>query len=197
MFENIVIIHGIGGLEKEPYFLHLKSHCEKLGLKVFMPSLGSYRENITYKDWAEYFDKNILTYMSRKTVVVAQSVGTQFAVKYLTQKNTEVGLYISCAGPRHILVMRESAPERGKLKINPVSKFFEPTDAEFEIFKNFTFPKFSFYSNNDKWFEERNLEKYADEIGSTKMFLPQKSHFDEIEVFAELENLISEQLKKI
>ena len=30
--KNVVVIHGIGGIEKEPYFPHLKQTCEDLGL---------------------------------------------------------------------------------------------------------------------------------------------------------------------
>ncbi len=28
--KSIVIIHGIGGIEKEPYFPHLKAKCEEV-----------------------------------------------------------------------------------------------------------------------------------------------------------------------
>lgn len=196
MINKVVLIHGIGGLEREPFFPHLKNFCESIGLNVFMPNLGNYRENIKYEDWAKYFDNNLLHILDKNTIVVAQSIGTQFSVKYLSNKNIELGLYISCAGPRQILNQRENAPERGRLEINPVAKLFKPTDNEFNNFKNLRFQKYSFFSDNDMWFEQSNLENYADEIGSIKILTPGKSHYNEHEIFEELENFIGEYIKR-
>ena len=85
--KNIVVVHGIGGIEREPYFPHLKQTCQDLGLEVFMPSLGSYKDQVTYEIWKDYFDKNILPYIDKNTIFVAQSLGTQFAIKYIVEKN--------------------------------------------------------------------------------------------------------------
>lgn len=197
MFKNIVLIHGVGGLGKEPFFPHLKTFCENLGLKVFMPKLGSYHDGITYGTWKRYFDENLKPVLNNETIVVAQSMGTQFAVKYLVENNLSVGLYISCAGPKQVLVQREDAPERGKLNINPVAKYFVPSDAEFEIFKNLDFKKYSFFSDNDIWFEQQNLENYAEAIGAVKMFTRGKSHYNNDEIFVELEALIGKCIENV
>ena len=196
--KNIVIVHGIGGIEKEPYFPHLKETCEKLGLKVFMPSLGSYRDGISYEGWKAYFDKNILPYISEHTIFVAQSIGTQFAIKYIIEKNLDVGAYISCAGPRYVSNLRRTAPERA-FSFGPISSSFKPTDEEFENFKQKSFPKFSLFCDDDIFFEQSNLEDYSKAINSTPIFIKGKGHFNfDAGVFElnELEDLIKKIVRE-
>lgn len=189
---NIVIVHGVGGIEKEPYFPHLKQTCEELGLKVFMPSLGSYREGITYDLWKDYFDKNILPYVNKDTIFVGQSIGTQFLVKYMVEKNLDAAAYISCAGPFDVQNTKSSAPERTRV-FAPTSALFKPSAKEFEKFKAKAFPKFSLYSDDDIFFEQSNLEAYSIAIGSKPIFIKGKGHFNfDAGVFElnELEDLI-------
>ena len=198
IMKNIVIVHGIGGIEREPYFPHLKETCEKLGLKVFMPSLGSYSEGISYNGWKEYFDNNILPYIDQNTIIVAQSIGTQFAIKYILERNLNVGAYISCAGPRHVSSLRKTAPERA-LSFGPISSLFKPTDDEFEKFKQKGFPKYSLFCDNDIFFEQSNLEDYSKAINSMPIFIKGKGHFNfDAGVFElnELEDLIKEIVRK-
>ncbi len=193
--KNIVIVHGIGGIEKEPYFPHLKEFCEnELGLTVFMPSLGSYRENITYEMWKEYFDKNILSHINKNTIFVGQSLGTQFVVKYLTEKNLDIKAYISCAAPFDINDLKSSAPERA-FSFEPTSKLFKPTAEQFESFKAKPFPKYSLFCDNDIFYNQDNLEKYSIAIGSKPMLIYGKGHFNfDAGVFelSELEDLLKQ-----
>lgn len=192
MYKNIVIVHGIGGLHREMYFEHLKGLCEDLGLDVYMPSMGGYRDGVTYDTWREKFDREILPYIGKDTILVAQSMGTQFVVKYFAEKKINVGVYISTAGPYNILDIKESMQEKGKL-FEPVSTTFAPTDEEREIFRNLDFPKYSFYTDNDTFFEEDNLSNYAIAIGSTARLLPGKAHFnmeDMLDGLKELEDMI-------
>lgn len=195
-----IIIHGLGGL-KEQYFPHLAKVCEGLGLEVVMPSFGSYRENTNYEKWHEQFDQSFLQKLDGETIVVANSLGTQFFVKYLAEKKVNVKAYISVAGAGEILNMKPTAPER-VLNARNVSETFAPSKNDFEIFKNFDFPKFSFYSDNDRYFEQSNLEKYTKLIDSKPIFLPNRNHFDQTDdgkintEFLELEDLIKKLMKK-
>lgn len=173
MFKRIVCIHGIGGLERETYFHHLKSFCESLGLEVFMPSLGGYKNGISYEDWADYFDKNLAQKLDEQTIVLAQSVGTLFFVKYLSAKRLNVGFYISCCGPAEI----EKQDKSNKLRYE-TSLLFKPKEADFAFFKNLNFPKHSFFCDNDTFFDLENLENYAEKIGGTKHLVLGKAHFN-------------------
>ena len=190
---SIVIIHGIGGIEKESYFPHLKQKCELLGLKVFMPSLGSYKENISYEKWKSYCDTNILPFIEpEKTIFVGQSIGTQFLIKYLVEKNLNILAYISCAGPFDVLKLKPTAPERA-FSFSPTSELFKPSNKEFTAFSKMLFPKFSFFCDNDIFFEQSNLEKYAKTIKSKPIFIKGKGHFNfdaKVFEFNELEELI-------
>ena len=192
--KNIVVVHGIGGIEKEPYFPHLKQTCETLGLNVFMPSLGSYRDQVTYDMWRDYFDNNILPYINEDTIFVAQSMGTQFAVKYIVEKNLKIGAYISCAGPYNILEMKKTAPERA-FSFAPTSSLFKPSDAEYEAFKQKDFKKYSLFCDDDIFFEQTNLQNYSKAINSIPIFIKGKGHFNfDAGVFElnELEDLIKQ-----
>lgn len=174
--KNIIIIHGIGGLHRETYFEHLKQFCEDIGLNVIMPSLGGYKDGITYKKWEQIFNDNYKHMFNKETIVLAQSVGTSFAVKYIAKNNLEIGCYISCAAPYNINKFRPEIKESAQ-RFVPAAKTFIPTKKEFELFKSLTLKKYSFYSNNDCFFEQSNLEKYSKAIGSIPTLLPNKNHF--------------------
>ena len=186
--KNIVVVHGIGGIEKEMYFPHLKQFCERLGLEVFMPSLGNYREGTTYELWKKYFDENIAMHINNNTSFVGQSIGTNFAVKYLVERNLNPAVYISMAGPYNVLELRKDAPERA-FSFAPTSSLFKPTQNEFEIFKTKQFPKYSFFCDNDIFFEQSNLENYSKAINSEAILVKGKKHFG-VEIVPELEALI-------
>ena len=197
MYKNIVIIHGIGGFHREKYFDHLKEMCENLGLKVYMPSFGGYKDGITYDMWKEKFDNEVLPYIGKDTILVAQSMGTQFVVKYFAENKVNVGVYISTAGPYDIHDIKPEMNEKA-IAFEPVSIIFTPTDTEREIFKNLDFPKYSFYSDNDIFFSEENLSNYAKSIGSNVTMIPGKSHFnteDMLDGFVELEDMIKDLIK--
>lgn len=192
--KNLVIVHGIGGIEREMYFQHLKSFCENLGLKVFMPSLGSYRNGATYELWKKYFDENIASHINSDTIFVGQSVGTNFAIKYLVERNLNPAVYISMAGPYDILKFRTDAPESTR-NFAPYAKTFKPSQNEFDNFKTRPFAKYSLFCDNDTFFEQSNLENYSEAIGSNAILVKGKMHFGFEEV-PELENLIEKLVNK-
>ncbi len=174
--KNIILIHGIGGLHRESYFEHLKQYCQNLGLYVFMPSLGGYKDGITYRTWKRIFDTQFKSVLNKDTIVLAQSIGTQFIVKYLSETKQTIGCYISCAAPYNATVFRDEIKESAQRFI-VAAKTFIPNEKEYQIFKTLPFKKFSFYSNNDCFFEQTNLEKYVNSIGAVGTLLPNKSHF--------------------
>lgn len=197
--KNVVLIHGNGGLIKEPYFPHLKDFCTSLGLQVFMPELGGKNDGITYESWKNIFDDEILSYINSETIIVAQSLGTQFAVKYLSEKNLNVGAYISCAAPYDILQLRKTLLDITP-SVNTTSKKIKPSKAEFAKFKSFNFPKYSLFSDNDKFFEQSNLERYSNEIGSIPVLTKGKGHYNfstGITKLDELEDLIAKIAKNV
>ncbi len=174
--KNIILIHGIGGLGKETYFEHLKKSCEAMGLNVFVPELGGYKDGITYETWQKIFDDKYIHLLNKDTIILAQSMGTSFIVKYLAKNKLEVAHYISCAGPYNPTEFRNNVKESA-IKFSSSAKTFMPSFCEYQVFKNLPFKKYSFYSNNDRFYEQSNLEKYSKEINSLPILVPNKSHF--------------------
>ncbi|MDR3264178.1 MAG: alpha/beta hydrolase [Clostridiales bacterium] len=175
--KNVILIHGIGGYKKESYFGYLKDECEKLGLKVFVPQMPGWRDGGTYEKWVEIFEKECGA-INEYTLVLGQSLGTQFAVKYFAEKNKEILAYISCAGMSSMAKLRPTPEnaERGK-DFEKIIPSFAISKEEYEKFYSLRFPKFSFYSDNDNFFEQSNLEKYVADIGSTPTIVKGKGHF--------------------
>ena len=192
---NIIYIHGVGGVHRESYITWLEKELKHLNLNVIIPSLGGYRDGITYLSWKTEFEKLCKNYINKNTIVIAQSMGTQFFVKYMAETNGEVAAYISCAAPYGA---RNIKPQEDmeKLKLmGKAAKTFIPTAKEYNRFKNLTFNKYSFYSNGDIFFELDNLEKYYKAIGATPHFIKNKGHFNfsaGVHDFPELLNLVKE-----
>lgn len=198
---KIVIIHGLGGL-KETYFPHLAETCKKLNLEVFMPTLGSYHDEggTSYEIWKGKFTAEILPHIDKNTIIVANSLGTAFFVKYFAETKVEIGAYISCAAAYDPSNMKPTAPER--IITNEIAKktiaSFVPKKEEFKAVKSIKCPKWSFFSDNDRFFFQENLENYSKSIGSKATLLKGKNHFDmtldgePFTNFTELEDLITQ-----
>jgi predicted alpha/beta hydrolase family esterase len=179
--KNIVLVHGIAGYKKESYFPWLKAECEGLGLRVVTPKMPGFRFRMSYERWRRIFEKTLSragVRLDAQTIILGQSLGTQFCVKYMVAAASNPAAYISCAGfRRHEL--RDVA--RNRVLARPFARAvrtFVVTEGEFTSFKGLPFPKFSFYSENDNYFEQPNLEDYAAAIGAEKFFVPGKGHFN-------------------
>jgi predicted alpha/beta hydrolase family esterase len=177
--KNIILIHGIGGGNTtRPNFEWLKLECEKLGVRVFMPRMPGWKDNGTYEQWHKVFEQDCGKAINTDTIIFAQSLGTQFTVKYLAEKNKEIAGYISCAGMRCMKTLRRTPENEASAKnFENIIPSFEISKDEYTKFKALKFPKFSLYSDNDSYFEQTNLEAYIKEIGSQPVFVKGKGHF--------------------
>ena len=197
MIKNIVLIHGIAGIKDGSYFYPLKEKFEKLGIKIFMPRFHSYREDeFSYAEWEDYFLKN-KDLFSNETILIAQSLGTQFAVKFLAEHKLKVALYVSCAGAFEFDKMRPEIINAQMM--NERAKDFLPAKSDFKYLKDAKFTKYSLFTDNDTFFYQDNLEKYASEIGATPYLIKGKAHFNVpagVKELPELETLIEEFIKK-
>lgn len=96
------------------------------------------------------------------------------------------------------LDIKKTAPERA-FSFAPISGLFKPTDAEFKMFRQKPFTKYSLFCDDDIFFEQPNLEKYSELINSTPILIKGKGHFNfDAGVFElnELEDLIKQLTKK-
>lgn len=197
MIKNIVLIHGIAGIKDGSYFYPLKEKFEKMKINVYMPKFKGFREEgFAYQEWEDYFKANIQLF-NDETILIAQSLGTQFAVRFLSKYKLGVALYVSCAGAYDFKEMREEITN-AKLMAEK-AKDFLPTQADFLYMKNAEFEKYSLFTDNDTFFYQDNLEKYSKEIGATPFLIKGKAHFNVpagVKRLPELEDLIEEFVKK-
>ena len=195
--KNIILIHGMAGIKDGSYFYPLKDRFEKQGIKVFMPRFHCFKEEgFCYKEWEKYFlDKKDL--FCDETILISQSLGTQFAVKFLSENKLKVGLFVSCAGAYDFKVMREEILNAA-LMIEK-TKDFLPKKKDFEYLKSQNFEKYSLFTDNDTFFFQDNLERYAREIGAKAYLIPGKAHFNVpagVKSLPELEELIEKFIDK-
>lgn len=122
------------------------------------------------------FDANYKSLLNKDTIVLAQSVGTSFIVKYLAEKKAEIGCYISCAAPYNVTKFRKEIKDAAQ-RFVVAAKTFVPNKKEYSAFKSLPFKKYSFYSDNDCFFNQSNLEEYVKSVGSLGIMLPNKNHF--------------------
>lgn len=92
--ENVVFICGAGGDAGMTYVPKLKEFCEENGLHFFAPHMPSFEDGITYKKYEMSFENTAKRIEPQHTLVVAQSVGTNFFVKYFASNpGTWGGVY--------------------------------------------------------------------------------------------------------
>ena len=171
-YKNIVIIHGVGGLHRESYFEHLAQHCRGLGLNVIMPSFGGYKDDITYQQWKAQADTEVLPYLGQQTILFAQSMGTNFAVKYIAERKATIGLYITAAASCQFAKSKVEHPSIDK--IIGIFKQFTPLQAV------------------------QVLQEYARLVGAQAILVKGAGHFDfaaDVLKFAQLEDLITKSIK--
>lgn len=197
MIKNIILLHGIAGIKDGSYFYPLKEKFEKMGIKVYMPKFHGFREEgFSYNEWEDYFLKN-KNLFSDETIFVAQSLGTQFAVKFLSKHKLAVALYVSCAGAYDFNNMREEILNADLM--SQKAKPFLPSSADFAYLKNADFAKYSLFTDNDTFFFQDNLEKYAEAIGAEPHLILGKAHFNVpagVKRLPELEDLLEDFIRK-
>ncbi len=170
MINTVIFICGLGGDAGMTYAENLKAYCENRGLKFYAPHMPSFEDGITYEKYKKSFEKlikdeNIKNF--EKVLIIGQSAGTNFTVKYCANNSLNIGGYISCAGFAKCADQNISDETRTKLS---VLKTFYPTKAEFEMFKNMKFKKYSIYGGKDCLFTVDNLSMYAELIGAERFF---------------------------
>ena len=188
--KKIVILHGIRGLRQESIIHWLISECEKLGLNIDIPNLATIHDDISYKNWVDGM-KDVK--LGADTILFGRSLGAQFAVKYLAEIGKSVGAYISCPGAHNLRELRDTPTNKKIKRIFSVGpEQFSISDNEFKKFRNLNFPKVSLYSNNDNYYEQANLEAYANAIGAKHVFIPNKGHFNEYANVTQLPEALNE-----
>ncbi len=168
MVKNVIFVCGLGGDAGMTYVAELKNFCESKSMNFFAPKMPNFEDGITYQKYVESFE-NLLEHKKinlSETLVIGQSAGTNFAVKYFANHPTILSGYISVSG---FSAKPDQPLFKNSTKLSALESFYA-TDKEYEIFKNLLFPKFSIYGGKDCFFTKKNLKNYATKIGAKEYF---------------------------
>ena len=165
--KNVVFICGAGGDAGMTYVTELKKFCEQKGYNFYAPHMPAFADGITYEKYKSSFEKTCENLDWSTTLIVCQSVGTNFIVKYFGTNPLDIAGYISVSGFSKDLDKPLPQETLDRLKI---LNDFRPSAEDYTKFKNTAFPKYSIYGGKDIFFTPGNLEGYADMIGSDKYF---------------------------
>jgi len=191
--KNIIFICGAGGDKGATYAPALKEFCEKLGYKFYFPAMPGFDEEITYNKYSRSFE-NTLNQIdeTENTIVIAQSAGNWFFVKYLYEHDIRFHSFISCATAASVLDKPFESTVKDKLL--DISKEFMPTISMFDKFRKLPFEnKVFLYGGKDRFFSRDAQEAWGSLIGAQKWFIEDMPHFttsENIKEFKELHNLI-------
>jgi len=56
-------------------------------------------ENPSYAEWKKFFEKKYLKYLKSNSVIIAHSLGCQFAIRFLREKNLTIESLILVSPP--------------------------------------------------------------------------------------------------
>ena len=170
MYKNILITHGVNGGIGETWGGWLQVEAEKRGLKIEAPEMPT-KEAANYQDWAEIMDGYIAKdLVNEKTVLVAHSLGNLFWLRYSSEHDLQIGLFIGLAG----FFNDHWAEIRPDLSI--VVNNFKDGKIEIEKFKKSAEKRYLIYSDNDHLVPRDEMEKFGEMIGAEKIFIPGVGH---------------------
>ena len=167
--KNVIIIHSYNGDTRDSIAPHVEAFCRENRIDYYFPEFPT-RTRADYPSWEAIMDRGMSRYKpGEDSIVIAHSLGTQFAVKYLACRNIRIRAYISVAGFVNFM---------GREDLKAIVERFTPTDKEFEKCRSLITERYSIYSDNDKMNPIENLEAYADRLSAEKILIPGGNHFD-------------------
>ena len=155
---NFVLLHGKGGLKENGWFFEVKRFAESKNIPVLFyafPVAG----DISYLDWKDMFESNILPYLSEDTVMIGHSLGCGFWQKYMTENNINTPI-------KEVVFVSPAVKSRG---IARIEDFFK-TPFIYENVKK-SANKFTIIAGKkDEYIDSSLFEFLADKIDA-KLFL--------------------------
>lgn len=164
--KNIMLIHGYNGIPL--IFSYFKEELEKRGYNVIIPEFPT-KTDITIKGFFEVFDR-YKEYFNDELIVVAHSIGNPMVVKYISENNLNIRLYISLAGFGRPFITE------GREDLNSVISLIQINESEKGEFINLVKNRYSIYSNNDHIVPLELLKEFSSDIHSESIFIEGIGH---------------------
>lgn len=164
--KNVMLIHGFNGIPQ--IYTYFRGKLEEEGYNVIIPTFPT-KTDITIDGFFEVFDK-YKTYFNSELIVIAHSIGNAMFVKYISENNFDIGLYISLAG------FGQSFITEGREDLNTVIGKITISLEERKKFVDLVKDRYSIYSNDDHIVPFKILEEYPKEINSNAMLIEGIGH---------------------
>lgn len=164
--QNVLLIHGYNGIPK--IYEWLKKELNKKGYSVIVPEFPP-QEGVKYDIWKTILN-DYKKFINEETIIVAHSIGNEFIIKYLTENNLKVDLYIGLAGFADVF------EHDGREELNRAVKEFLINRNEIDSFSKLTNKRFAIYSDNDHIVPFEVLEQYPKTINATPFLIKGIGH---------------------
>lgn len=165
MKQNLILIHSYNGDTADSFADSLKLFCEKIGLSYCFP-IFPIRKDASYESWKCVMDRQLI---NSDTIIVAHSLGTNFIVRYLAEKQLPIQMYAGVAGYLHY---------EGRKDLEEILSDFTPSEEEFSLCHELIRYRYAFFSDNDRMNPKEKLIDYAEHLDAEKICIHDAGHFD-------------------
>lgn len=169
MHKNVMMIHSYNGDTKDSIAPYVKAFCREHRIPYEFPDFPT-RQAADFPAWEAVMEPYIRQHiLNENSIIIAHSLGTQFAIRYLSSRNIRINTYISVAGFVNF---------SGRKDLETIIARFQPTEKDFENCRSLIAHRYSIYADNDKMNPIKNLEDYAELLDAQKILIPGGNHFD-------------------
>ncbi len=161
---NIFLFHGWGGDSKNHWFPEAQEFFEKKNCSVFVPDFPN-SEHPKYEEWKSFFEKNYGDKLTASSIVIGHSLGCQFILRYISEKNITLD---------HLILV---SPPENDCDIPEIKNFFSRSIQGKTIQKNGAHIMI-FGSENDRFIPKKDFEHLAKTIHADFIFVPHQGHFN-------------------
>ena len=164
--KNVMLIHGYNGVPK--IYTYFKQELEEKGYNVIIPEFPT-RIDITVDGFFEVLDR-YKNYFDNELIVIAHSIGNPMFVKYVSNNNANIGLFISLAGFGKAFITDRREDLNNAIAPTTITK------QEQENFIRLVKNRYSIYSDDDHIVPFEILEEFPTLINSKALLIKGIGH---------------------
>ncbi|MBU1126198.1 MAG: alpha/beta hydrolase [Patescibacteria group bacterium] len=166
MSKRAFIIHGWGGYPEEGWFPWLKSELQKLGFEVIAPLMPKTDEP-EIESWVGKANE-VVNEIDENTYFIGHSIGCQAILRFLEQKEGQVGGIILVAPWLEVSGIEEDIE---------IARPWLETPIDGEKIADMTENKLAIFSDNDPFVPMSNTSILKERFGFETLVIPNSGHF--------------------
>ncbi len=162
---NCFILHGMSSYLEQGIGLGLIPRLKNLGLNLIIPHF-TLKEKITFDNW----ENSTIKYKNEFTnsIVICHSLSSLFIIKFLHKHNLKCKCLITIGGGFSDKI------DNSKFYY---LKDFIPSNEDFKYIRTKINYRYSFYSNDDDIFTQKQLKEYVNMLSSKSILKENCGHF--------------------